>query len=80
MSYRSYLNRKILKNNFNFIPLIILIVTVLVCLAFNVKNKATNSYIMDAKDNIRQGKQALQDSQNDLKRKRLTVRARLLVK
>lgn len=78
MSYRSYLNRKILKNKFNFIPLIILIVMVLVCLVFNVKNKAANSYIVDAKDNIRQGKQALQDSQNDLKRKKLTVSDRKL--
>lgn len=78
MSYRGYLNRKILKNKFNFVPLIILIITVVVCLTFNVRNKAVNSYLVDAKDNVHQGKRALLDSQNDMKNKKLSISDRKL--
>lgn len=76
MTYKNYLSRKILKNKFNFIPLVILILAVLICLAFNVRNKAANSYLIDTKNDIRQGKQALHDSQSDLKRKNESAAAR----
>ncbi|MDV7693610.1 hypothetical protein ABUE38_10260 [Pediococcus parvulus] len=80
MTYKNYLSRKILKNKFNFIPLVILILAVLICLAFNVRNKAANSYLIDTKNDIRQGKQALHDSQSDLKRKNESAAARKIDK